>query len=75
MMAAKQGIKHLQTTGDLPEQMESIQERLFAAQEQRKDADYLFDIPIELFASLGGIRYDHDIEGAGPEPWQILARR
>jgi hypothetical protein len=72
---AEKGIRHLETTGDLPEQMTSIQKKLFAAQEESEAADYTFDIPIELFASLGGIRYDHDIEGAGPDPWQILARR
>jgi hypothetical protein len=72
---AQQGITHLETTGDLPDQMISIQKRLFAAQAEKVDADCIFDIPIELFASFGGVRYDHDLEGAGPDPWQILARR
>jgi hypothetical protein len=71
---AQQGIQHLETTGDLPYPFKSIRDRLFAAQEEN-EADYIFDIPIELFASLGGIRYDQDIEGAGPDPCQILARR
>jgi len=70
----QQGSKHLETTGDLPDQLISIRERLFAKQDQADDADYVFDIPIELFAALGGIRYDQDIEGAGPEPWQVLIR-
>ena len=70
---AQQGIKHLEITGDVPEQLKAIQKRLFAEQESG-DADHIFDIPVELFAALGGIRYDQDIEGAGPDPWQILAR-
>jgi hypothetical protein len=71
---AQQGIKHLETAGDLPSQLLPIKERLFAEQDQVKDTDHVFDIPIELFAALGGIRYDQDIEGAGPEPWQVLIR-
>ena len=71
---AQQGIKHLETTGIIPEQLKPIQEKLFAEQGGSEDTDYIFDIPIELFAALGGIRYDRDIEGAGPEPWEILSR-
>lgn len=71
---AQQGIKHLETTGKLPDQFSPIQDRLFAEQGEIKDTDYMFDIPIELFVALGGVRYDQDIEGADPEPWQILKR-
>jgi hypothetical protein len=69
-----QGIKHLETSGSLPAEIHRIRERLFSQQdEDRGDgADHVFDIPIELFAVLGGIRYDCDIAGAGPEPWEIL---
>ena len=70
----EQGIKHLETAGDLPGQLIPIKERLFAEQGQVTDTDYVFDIPIELFVALGGIRYDQDIEGAGPKPWQVLIR-
>jgi hypothetical protein len=65
---------HLKTTGDPPDQLQSIQKRLFAAQEVSGGVDYIFDIPIELFTSLGGIRYDRDIERAGPDRWQVLRR-
>lgn len=71
---AQQGIEHLEMEGELPEQLHPIRERLTAQQVGSHDTDYIFDIPIELFAALGGIRYDQDIEGAGPEPWQVLAR-
>lgn len=71
---AQQGIVHLETTGDLPLQLASIRDRLSTQQKDSDDVDYIFDIPIGLFVSLGGIRYNEDIEGAGPEPWQVLTR-
>ncbi len=71
---AQQGIEHLETTGNLPPQFAAIQQRLSAEQRNAHDVDYVFDIPVELFAALGGIRYNEDIEGAGPEPWQVLTR-
>lgn len=72
---AQQGIGHLETTGQLPEQFKPIRDRLFAEQVGIEDTDYVFDIPIELFVALGGTRYDCDIDGNDPEPWQILARK
>jgi hypothetical protein len=69
---AQQDIKHLETSGTLPPEFQAIRDRLFAEQEGDDGADFIFDIPIELFAALGGIRYDHDIPGAGPDPWEIL---
>lgn len=71
---AQQSIEHLEISGNLPDQLKSIQERLSAEQKKTEDVDYIFDIPVELFAALGGIRYDQDIAGAPPEPWQVLAR-
>jgi hypothetical protein len=68
------GIKHLETSGNLSAEMQPIRDQLFYEQDEDTDSgtDYVFDIPIELFAALGGIRYDCDIPGAGPEPWEIL---
>ncbi|HEY9283087.1 MAG TPA: hypothetical protein VIP46_06500 [Pyrinomonadaceae bacterium] len=71
---AQQGVRHLETAGNLPDQLESIRENSFGEQDQVEDIDYVFDIPIELFVALGGIRYDQDIEGAGTKPWQALMR-
>lgn len=71
---AQQGVRHLETQGNLPEQFGAIQERVFAAQAHAEGTDYVFDIAVELFVACGGVRYDRDIEGAGPEPWQVLAR-
>jgi hypothetical protein len=71
---AQEAIGHLEISGDPPDQLKSIQERLLAEQEGTEGTDFVFDIPDELFAALGGMRYDQDIEGAPPEPWQALAR-
>ena len=71
---AEQGLRHLEASGDLPAQLIPIRDQSFAEQGEIGDTDYAFDIPIDLFAALGGIRYDHDIDGAGPEPWQVLTR-
>jgi hypothetical protein len=72
---AQKGIKHFETSGTLPPEIQPMRDRLIAQQEADDGADFIFDVPIELFAALGGIRYDHDIPGAGPEPWEILDRR
>ena len=72
---AQQGTKYLEVTGTLPDELQPIRERLFAQQEGRADVDYVFDVPVELFAALGGIRYDRDVPGAGPYPWEVLDRR
>lgn len=72
--SSQQGILHLESGGELPEELTAIRERLLQEQEGVDDTDYVFDIPVELFSALGGIRYDEDIEGAGPNPWQVLNR-
>ena len=72
---AQQAIKHLETRGTLPPEFHAIRDRLFAEQKGDNGTDFVFDIPIELFEVLGGIRYDQDIPGAGPDPWEILESR
>jgi hypothetical protein len=70
---AQQDITHLETSGSLPPEFQTIRDRLFAEQEGDDDGtDFMFDIPVEVFAALGGIRYDQDIPGAGRDPWEIL---
>jgi hypothetical protein len=69
---AQQGIKHLETCGALPPEFQAIRDRLFVQQNAEGGADFIFDIPVELFAAVGGIRYDHDLADAGPDPWEIL---
>jgi hypothetical protein len=72
---AQQSIDHLETSGNLPPELQPIHDRLFAKQKGDGGCDFIFDIPVELFVALGGIRYDQDIPGAGPEPWEILESR
>jgi hypothetical protein len=72
---AQQEVKHLETSGTPPPQFQAIRDRLFAQQDEDDGADFIFDIPVDLFAAVGGIRYDDDIPGAGPNPWEILERR
>ena len=65
---------HLETTGSFPKQFPDIRDRQLALQDSDGECDHIFEIPIELFVSLGGIRYDADIPGADDDPWQILDR-
>jgi hypothetical protein len=71
---ADRGVEHLEVAGVPPEQLKVIQDQQYSQQADLEDADHIFDVPIELFAALGGLRYDQDIPGAGPTPWQVLAR-
>lgn len=71
---AQQGGLHLETTGVLPDELKPIEERLLAKQRAGHNTDYVFDIPIELFVALGGIRYDQDDASNVSKPWQVLAR-
>jgi hypothetical protein len=69
---AQQDIENLETSCTLPPEFQPIRDQLFAEQQGDDGADSIFDISIELFAALGGVRYDDDIPGAGREPWENL---
>jgi hypothetical protein len=71
---AQQGTKHLSIEGNPPGQLRSIQENAFAQQDEAQNVDHVFAVPVDLFATLGGLRYDQDIPGAGPTPWRVLVR-
>jgi len=73
---ARQGVGHLETTGTPSTHLKRIKERVFAnhGEGDDEDAARAFEVPVDLFAELGGIRYDQEIEGAGPKPWEILVR-
>lgn len=68
------GINHLETSGEVPRPFHEIRERLCGLQASSTDVDYVFDVPVELFVAMGGIRYDQDIPEADPNPWQVLTR-
>ena len=71
---AQQGLDHLEVRGTPPPELRSIRDRLLGRQVGVTDTDFAFDVPIELFAALGGVRYDRAIPGAGTDPWEILER-
>lgn len=70
----EQGALHLGIHGTPPPEFGPIRDRLFAKQQECEDADFVFDVPVELFVALGGIRYDQDIPGESPDSWEILDR-
>jgi hypothetical protein len=45
-------------SGKLPSQYQSISDRLKTLEKVKRDADYLFDVPVELAASITGFRHD-----------------
>jgi hypothetical protein len=71
-----QGVQHLEAEGNLPHELQPIQDRLFTmqAQDESGQVDYIFDVPVELFAALGGIRYNQDLKSENPRPWEVLER-
>lgn len=71
---AQQSINHLEVTGQPPHEFPDIRNRLFDLQKDEGQVDYVFDVPVELFVAMGGIRYNEDISDAGPKPWRVLVR-
>jgi len=74
---AQISIDDLKINGELPSQFDAIRERLVAEQDGCIDTDYIFDVPVDLFVAVGGMRYDQDpdsINGTS-EPWEMLIRR
>ena len=55
--------EHLHTTGTLPDCFNSIAQRLNSLQRENDDADYIFDIPVDVFSHITGFRYDGDFDG------------
>jgi len=69
---SQNGIEHLEIEGKTPSEFPAIRDKLLAQQRVSSETDFVFDIPIELVKELGGFRYDEDIPGAGPKPFQVL---
>lgn len=61
---AEKGLQHLQTAGPVPAQGEAIRDRLQTERIASQGLDGRFEVPIELFVALGGVRYDEDIAEA-----------
>lgn len=69
--AQRETEEHLEIEGDPPAAFAGIRESLHVEQ-ARGDADYTFDVPVELAKSLCGYRHDEDISGAGDTPFEVL---
>ncbi len=69
------GLRHLDSSEKMPEEYYSIRKEKLSAQDIERDkVDHIFDIPVDLFVSLGGVRYDEYIDSANEQPWQTLER-
>jgi hypothetical protein len=71
---SQQGIEHLEAEGQLPPVFAPIRDQMTARQADRDDADYIFDVPVEVAKSLTGFRHDKDIEGAPDKPFERLEK-
>lgn len=73
-------VLHLETSGDLPRDFESLRKRLFAKQEQSAaenddfKVDHVYELPAELAKQLTGFRHDMSMPGLAGEVFEILER-
>ena len=72
---SNQGAEHLTTTGMLPPQFNGLRDALLKKQETSDGVDFVFDVPVDLFASSTGMRYDGSPAFDQPKPWQRLRQR
>lgn len=76
---AQQSLHDLSVSGDPPEEFPAIKDGLFGEQEKEDagsaEVDFVFDIPIELAASITGFRHDlWEIDGHRPD-WTVIERK
>lgn len=70
---AHQARAHLVTDGDLPAEYTSIRDdKLRKQADDGDDVDHIFDVAIDLFASLTGVRYDMDLPDSTGEDFETL---
>jgi len=71
-------IEHLQTSGQLPPEFESIRKQQFAKQQQETAADgelrvdHVFDIPLNLAKHLIGFAHDDPSSGLAGDVFEVL---
>ena len=69
----QQSLTHLVTDGELPDEYTSIRDAKLREQEDDgDDVDQIFDVAIDLFASLTGVRYDMDLPDSTGEDYETL---
>lgn len=71
---SQRGRNHLDTAGSLPAEYPATAEPLLEKHRTQNDADYVFDIPVELFRSLTGFRYDGNPDGYPVAEFEVLTR-
>ena len=70
---AQQSPVHLVTDGEPPDEYNAIRDAKLRQQaEDGDDVDHVFDVPIDLFGSLTGIRYDMDLPDSVGEDYETL---
>lgn len=70
---AQQAIDHLVTSGELPGNYDEIRDsRQLDETEYGEELDDMFGVPIDLFASLTGIRYDMDLPESTGSDFETL---
>jgi hypothetical protein len=66
--AFESGPRHLQEHGSLPKEYLSVKQRLLAAQqredENSREVDYVFDVPLELAEAIVGFKHDKVIDAS-----------
>jgi hypothetical protein len=73
-------VLHLETSGDLPAEFESIRKKVFAKQEQEAaerdelKVHHVYELPAELAKKLTGFRHDERTFGLNVEVFEILER-
>ncbi|WP_231962408.1 hypothetical protein [Symmachiella dynata] len=70
---AQQSPAHLVTDGEPPDGYVAIRDAKLREQaDDDDDVDHVFDVPIDLFASLTGIRYDMELPNSAGKDYEIL---
>jgi hypothetical protein len=73
-------VLHLETSGDLPAEFESIRQKVFAKQEQETaeqddlKVDHVYELPAELAKKLTGFRHDEPTPGLTGDAFEVLER-
>jgi hypothetical protein len=73
-----EGVEHLQTSGQLPAEFESIRKEQYAKQQEETAADdelgvdHVFDIPLHLAKHLTGFGHDDPASGLVGDVFEVL---
>jgi len=71
---SQRGLEDLVVQGNTPNCFEQISQRLKMLQNEKGDADYIFDIPVDVTCELTGFRYDGNPNGYPVDEFVVLER-